>query len=104
MPTGSPHIKNALSSGAVVPRSQKSIHLHEISQEEESRPDKDEDEEIQVRPFRIVGDSMVPRKELFGACAQGYVKSVEFLLDNFDFPGGINVRNSTGCTPFLRAA
>lgn len=47
---------------------------------------------------------MVPRKELFEACALGYLRSVEFLLDNFDFPGGINVRDVTGCTPFLRAA
>ena len=25
------------------------------------------------------------------------------MLDNFDFPGGVNIRDSTGCTPFLRA-
>ncbi len=49
-------------------------------------------------------ESLVPRKELFEACAQGYLKSVEFLLDNFDFPGGINVRDASGSTPFLRAA
>lgn len=76
MPLSSPHIKNTLSSGAVVPRSQKSIQLHEISQEEESRADRDEEEEIHVKPFRIAGDAMLPRKELFGACSQGYVKSV----------------------------
>ena len=47
---------------------------------------------------------MVPKKELFEACSQGFVKSVEYLLDNFDFPGGVNVKDISGCTPFLKAA
>ncbi len=112
LPLGSPHIRKVLSGGkggtGLIPRSreQRHITLHEIPQEEHSKLEhisREEEEEVCVRPFRG-GESMVPRKELFGACSQGYVRSVEFLLDNFDFPGGINVRDTTGCTPFLRAA